>query len=106
MVEITDNDVKKLLNDYLKYLFLLEFSLEDYKKFFKQQETLESTFPDKNMLEPNLKRVKDNCERRLKEFEQLVDDCVGTGEGSLTSYTRVNRNGGELYTLKITLYKE
>lgn len=43
--------------------------------------------------------------RRLKEFGKLVDDCLNTGEGELYGHVEVNRNGGEKYSLKISLEK-
>lgn len=44
--------------------------------------------------------------KRLKDFEKIVDDCLNTGEGNLYGHMEVNRNGGEKYLLKISLEKE
>lgn len=44
--------------------------------------------------------------KRLNDFEKIVDDCLKNGEGELHGPVKVNRNGGEKYLLKISLEKE
>lgn len=44
--------------------------------------------------------------KRLKDFEKIVDECLNNGEGDLYGHVKVNRNGGEKYLLKISLEKE
>ena len=43
--------------------------------------------------------------KRLNDFEKIVDDCLNSGEGELYSPVKVNRNGVEKYLLKISLEK-
>ena len=43
--------------------------------------------------------------KRLNDFEKIVDDCLNTGEGELYGPFKVNRNGVEKYLLKISLEK-
>lgn len=72
----------------------------------KQHMNMDNTCEDiSKMTTHEREKFNEKREKRLKQYYTLCEEAILTGESSLENLSILNRNGGELYRLTITLDK-
>lgn len=72
----------------------------------KQHMNMDNTCEDISKMTPHEReKFNEKREKRLKQYYNLCEEAILTGESSLENLNILHRNGGEFYRFKITLEK-